>query len=102
MFLLRKKWKKITIGEVITHMRGLNLEIVGGLVNRGWTIHDIDVIGDPRDIPVFIERLEKARIKNPVHLCDKGIRKHSHFLCLMDGLKLILFENKAFKTSSSD
>ena len=79
-------------------MRDLNLEIVGGLNYRGWTVHDIDVIGDKKDIPALVERLEKARIKNPVHLCDSKFHKHSHFLCLIDGLKVILFENNQFKS----
>jgi hypothetical protein len=97
MFLFRRNWRKIYTHEVITHMRGLNLEIVGGLNYRGWTIHDIDVIGDVNDVPIFIERLEKAGIKNPVHLCDLKLHKHSHILCLVDGLKVILFENTQFR-----
>lgn len=78
-------------------MRDLNLEIVGGLNYRGWTVHDIDVIGNQKDVPILVERLEKAGIKNHVHLCDVKLHKHSHFLCLMDGLKVILFENNQFK-----
>lgn len=70
-------------------MRGLNLQIIGGLVRRGWTIHDIDVVGEPDDVRIFSERLRRAGINNPVHYGSK-LRKHSHLVCLLDGLKVIL------------
>lgn len=84
-----RKWKKIYKHEVIIHMKGLRLQIIGGLVRRGWTIHDIDVVGNPDDVHIFVERLRKAGINNPVHY-GSGLRKHSHFICLFDGLKVIL------------
>lgn len=102
MFVLHKKWNKLKKDQVFGHMRGLNLELVGGLVNRGWTIHDIDVVGNAKDVPTFVDRLERGGITNPVHLCDTHLRfkSHSHFFCLLDGLKLILFENKPFEKAS--
>ena len=93
MFILGRRWTKIEEKEVINHMRGLHLELVGGLAKRGWTVHDIDIIGDSKDVPIFVERLRKARVTNPVHFCDKTIRRHSHIFCLWNGLMLILNGN---------
>jgi len=53
-------------------MRNLDMELVGGLAKRGWTVHDIDVIGNPKDLTVFVQRLRDAKIKNPIHFCDRG------------------------------
>lgn len=77
-------------------MKGLDLELVGGLKTRGWTIHDIDVAGDIMDVPKFIERVEKEGIQNPVHFCDYGFKKHSHLLCIKDGLGVIFYGNKMY------
>ena len=90
MFILRRKWEKIQKDEVIYHMRSLDLELVGGLAKRGWTVHDIDIIGNPKDVPVFIQRLKDAKIQNPIHFCDKGEKRHSHIFCLWNGLMLVL------------
>jgi len=83
------KNKRVTKDEILSHMKGLNLELVGGLHNRGWTVHDIDVVGGVRDVSILARRLQSDGISNPVHFCSpKG--KHSHLTCLWKGLTLIL------------
>jgi len=95
MFILNKKWGRITEKEVILQKEDLNLEIIGGLKNRGWTVHDIDVIGDKRDVNTFAQRLKKAKINNPVHFCGGMNGKHSHISCLWNGFMLII-EGKGY------
>ncbi len=77
-------------------MRGLDLELVGGLRNRGWTIHDIDVVGNLKDVSELIKRVRKAGISNPVHFCDKGFRRHSHIECIKDGLEVLFLGDKMY------
>jgi len=89
MFLLGRNWKKISREEILAQRGILNLEIVGGLKKRGWTSHDIDVIGNKKDVSAFAKRLRKAKINNPVHYCGNA-EDHSHILCLWNGLILIV------------
>lgn len=93
MFLLHEKWKKIYLNQVDSYLKGLDLKIVGGLHNRGWTIHDVDIVGTNRDVPIFARRLTEAGIENPVHYCGRQSHRHilNHLLCLKNGAKLILF-----------
>lgn len=90
MRVLNRKWERITIGQVSGKKKNLDLEIVGGLRSRGWTVHDIDVVGDKEDAKVFAKRLRKARVDNPVHFCSISEENHSHALCLWNGLMLIV------------
>jgi len=83
------KNKKIKIEEISPLIKDLDLELVGGLKERKWTIHDIDIVGDHKDILVFVKRLKKNKITNPVHFCSP-CRKHSHIITLWNGLKMLL------------
>ncbi len=54
-----KQWPKIQIEKVKPSLEGLDLEIVGGLAGRGYTEHDIDVVGNYSDVAIFVKRLKK-------------------------------------------
>lgn len=94
MFVLGKQWPKIYTENITPHLSDLDLELVGGLADRGWTIHDIDIIGNIKEVPKFIERIRKAKIKNPVHFCDMGYKKHSHLRVIVNGLKSLFMGDK--------
>lgn len=81
---------RLTAEKVSELAKGLSIEIVGGLKSRGWTEHDIDLVGSARDIAIFSKRLKAHRIYNPIHIVGLPHHKHSHFLCLRNGLKLIV------------
>ena len=85
--LLKRTGGYIQCVDIEPLLQDLSLELVGGLVTRGYTTHDIDIIGDKRDIPVFVDRLRQASIPNPIHYCGKKER-HSHWQCVYYGLKL--------------
>jgi len=93
MFLLHEKWRKLKEEDIDEYLKGLDLELVGGLYNRGYTVHDVDICGTRRDVPTFAHRLSEAGIKNPVHYCGHLSHPHflNHFVCLKNGAKLILF-----------
>lgn len=88
MFLLGRRWNKIHKKDIEIYLAGLQLQFVGGLNKRGWTVRDIDVIGNHNDVAVFNQRVKNATIKNPVHYCGSDIN-HSHTSCLWNGIKLI-------------
>lgn len=74
--------------DIYPLLDGLDLQLVG-LKDRGWTVHDIDVTGSTKDVLVFVKRLKKHHITNPVHFCgERG--HHSHIKCLWNGVKLLL------------
>ncbi len=87
--LLGKHYPMCRLGEVQKDMKGLNLRIVGGLVNRGWTTNDVDVIGERSDVPKLASRLAADHILEPVHFCGDGIH-HSHLQCAYYGIKMTL------------
>lgn len=89
MPLFGHRYSKLQLADIKRHLIGLDLEVVGGLRRRGWTINDIDVIGDKKDILTLVERLKKNGIQNPVHYCGKPFR-HSHIFCAYYGIKLVL------------
>ena len=89
MPLLGHNYPKIYLKDVQKSLKGLNLEVVGGLKNRGWTSNDIDVIGEKKDILILAERLKKNKIHNPVHDCGSK-DNHSHIRCVYYGIKLAL------------
>ncbi|HAJ44404.1 TPA: hypothetical protein DCX62_02070 [Candidatus Azambacteria bacterium] len=92
MFLLNRKWEKLYKKDLGWHIKDLNIEIVGGLNKRGWTVHDIDVVGNRNDVVIFNDRIRGALIKNPIHYCGSSIN-HSHLMCLFNGVKLIFGRN---------
>lgn len=75
--------------EVEPLLAGLHLALVGGLARRGWTIHDIDVVGEQEDVSVLAERALGAGITHPIHYCGRPNR-HSHLECVFFGIKLAL------------
>lgn len=86
--------KKIFFSDIEKYTDGLDIRIVGGLADRGHTHHDIDVVGDKKDLLVFVERLIENHIFNPVHYCG-GHEDHSHLKCTYYGLKLV-FTGKGY------
>ena len=55
--------------EILPLMSGLDLELVGGLWERGWTLHDIDVVGDNKDLFELTKRLKKNNIYFLIRPC---------------------------------
>ncbi len=92
MFLFKEKWKSVHKKRLEKYLHNLNLEIVGGLTKRGWTVHDIDVMGNHSKVVIFHQRLKKAGIQNPIHYCGTN-KNHSHILCLWNGIRLIFGKN---------
>jgi hypothetical protein len=87
-FFLGKKWGRLEAAQVHPHLRGLGLELVGGLATRGWTLHDVDVVGARADVPRLVARLRAAGVRHPVHYC--GGSKHSHLDCIRGGLAVLV------------
>ncbi|MBI2108687.1 MAG: hypothetical protein HYT93_00700 [Parcubacteria group bacterium] len=87
--LFGHEYPKLFSKDVAKHLIGLNLKLVGGLSTRGWTVHDVDVTGEKKDAAVLEERLRKDNIPHPIHLCRQK-PNHSHFLCALNGIKLVL------------
>lgn len=84
-WVLGVKWARLEADQVRPHFEGLDLDLVGGLKTRGWTTHDVDVVGSAEHAAVLAERLRKAGIRNPVHHCSNA-GGHSHFACIRGGL----------------
>ena len=84
-----REYPKLLYKDAQKHFEGLDLKLVGGLTTRGWTVHDIDVTGDKKDAPELERRLRDNNIPHPIHLC-RGKPNHSHFLCALNGVKLVL------------
>ena len=89
MPLLGHTYAKITLEEIEPHLAGLDLDVVGGLKKRGWTLNDVDVVGTKSDIQILSIRLESAAIRNPIHYCGARLN-HSHIQCAYYGTKLAL------------
>jgi hypothetical protein len=87
--LFGRVYPKITIADIAPHLKDLDLTIVGGLARRGWTIHDIDIIGRKSDVPLFVSELRRAHIYNAVHYCGTKTH-HSHIQNAYYGIKLTL------------
>ena len=81
--------KKIYFKNIIEFTKNIDIKIVGGLKIRGYTNHDIDVIGKKSDIQEFQKRISENGIKNPIHYCGEADR-HSHLKCAYYGIKLAL------------
>lgn len=94
--LIGKKYNKITLEQVGPCLAGLNLTIVGGLNNRGYTEHDIDVVGDKKDIKEFIKRLSEINIDSLVHYCGPSGLKHSHIVALVNGFQVTFLGNQIY------
>ena len=94
--LLGLKWKRITLEQVQPLLTDLDLRIVGGLVNRGFTEHDIDVLGDEDDVSTLVKRLKTKKINNLVHYCGSRSRKHSHWQALKTGFLVTFFGNRIY------
>ena len=92
-FVCRKS-KKIFLKDIKKYTKGINIKIIGGLSDRGYTPHDIDVVGDKKDLLIFIKRLKKNSISNPIHYSG-GFKNHSHLKCIYYGLKLV-FTGKGY------
>lgn len=90
------RWPKITRKAVSSCLKGLNLRVVGGLDYRGHTKHDIDVIGDERDVPVLVKRLNEKNINNLVHYCGPQANRHSHWQALKNGFLVTFLGNKIY------
>ena len=71
-------------------VEGLRLRVVGGLVSRGYTTNDIDVVGEREDIPALVSRLHADGIQEPIHYCGSEHEKHSHLRCAFYGIKMAL------------
>ncbi len=89
MPLLGRTYPKINLIDVEPLLVNLDLEIVGGLEEHGYTINDVDVVGKWSDAVLLSSRLQKAGIINPVHYCGDRL-KHSHLVCTYYGVKLAL------------
>lgn len=89
MPLLGHHYAKLMYAELAPHLFGLDLVVVGGLKNRGWTLNDIDVRGTKFDVVVLAQRLQNADIRNPIHYCGT-YDFHSHISCAYYGVKLAL------------
>lgn len=100
-YLLGKRWSKITIEQVYPHIEGLGLEIVGGLKNRGYTEHDIDVIGQEKDVSTLVKRLALNNINNLVHYCGSKASTHSHTKALINGFLVTFWGNKIYLKDES-
>ena len=98
--LLGKRWDKITIEQVYPFFEGLDLKIIGGLSNRGYTNHDIDVVGIKRDVPILVERLAAKSIDNLVHYCGPVSEAHSHLEALINGFLVTFLGNKIYSRFS--
>lgn len=94
MPIVCRKSKKIFLEDIQEYTRGLELKIVGGLSDKGYTRHDIDVVGNKKHLPLFIKRLKENSINNPIHYCG-GFDTHSHLECIFYGLKLV-FTGKGY------
>lgn len=94
MPLVCRNSNKIFFKDINKYAKGLNIKIVGGLSDRGYTYHDIDVVGDKKDVLIFVRRLNRDAISNPVHYCG-GFDDHSHLKCTFYGLKLV-FTGKGY------
>ena len=94
--LLGKKWQRITIDQVEPCFVGLDLALVGGLERRGYTEHDIDVLGNEGDVSVLVERLRAKKINNLVHYCGPIQSRHSHFRALVNGFLVTFLGNKVY------
>jgi len=94
--LLGKRWNKITIGQVRASFDGLDLKIVGGLINRGYTNHDIDVVGYKKDVSILVQRLTSKNINNPVHYCGIASGEHHHLQALIYGFLVTFIGNKVY------
>lgn len=88
------KSNKIFIKDIEKYTKGLEIRIVGGLSDRGYTNHDIDVVGNKEHISLFVKRLRVNSVHNPVHYCG-GFENHSHLKCTYYGLKLV-FTGKGY------
>ena len=89
MPLLGHRYKILLLNEVKKYVKNLDVKIVGGLIKRGWTMHDIDIRGNKKDIAVLAHRLKENNIPNPVHYCGE-IDSHSHIECVYYGIKMAL------------
>lgn len=89
MPLLGHEYRKLSLAEIVPQTNDLHLEIVGGLAERGWTKHDIDVVGERSNIETFSRRMRAGGIPHPIHYCGDGIH-HSHLRCAFNGIKLAL------------
>src|SRR4051812_47825341 len=89
MPLLGHHYALCRIADVRKDMRGLDLQLVGGLPRRGWTTNDVDVVGNRADAPTLEARLRHDHIAEPVHYCGDGVR-HSHLKCAYFGVKMAL------------
>ena len=87
MPLLGHKYSKIFYKDIEKYLVDLDIEIVGSLVQKGWTKNDVDVVGNKNDTKIFAERLKKENIKIPVHYCG-GHNDHSHIKCVYYGIKM--------------
>ena len=90
MPLLGHHYALCHFADVKKDLRGLDLDVVGGLAERGWTTNDVDVIGNRRDIPTLSSRLRTDGIREPVHYCGSKEGRHSHLLCAFHGVKMAL------------
>lgn len=80
---------RITLKQIEPHLAGLELRIVGGLSERGWTENDIDVLGERTHAATLSARLRLCGILNPVHWCGT-YEAHSCVSCAYFGVKLVL------------
>lgn len=94
--LLGKRWSKITIEQVQPHLEGLDLRVVGGLIKRGYTDHDIDVVGYKKDVSKLVMRLTSQKINNLVHYCGPVSGTHSYLPALLYGLLVTFLGNKIY------
>ena len=90
-WVLDAHWDRLEASQVRPHLAGLDLVLVGGLHSRGWTTHDVDVVGTPVAAAALAERLRAAGIHNPVHHCNTATG-HSHFACIRGGLQALFAE----------
>ena len=89
MPLLGHHYPLCRLADVQKDMKGLDLELVGGLPKRGWTTNDVDVVGNRSDAPELEQRLRADNIQEPLHWCGDGIH-HSHVRCAYFGIKMAL------------
>ncbi len=88
--LIGRHYAVCRYADVKKNMHGLDLQVVGGLVNRGSTTNDVDVIGSRADIPILAHRLQSDGIEEPIHYCGGKDEKHSHLKCAYYGIKMVL------------
>ena len=89
MPLLGHHYPLCRLAQVRKDTRGLDLQVVGGLAERGWTTNDVDVVGNRAYVPKLDARLRADHIKAPIHYCGDGL-KHSHLKCAYFGVKMAL------------